>query len=128
MGARRGTGDLSLCRLVLRWLTGGHMNIAEESLQIPVSGAVLQADVVVPEQARGVVLFAHGSGSSRHSPRNRYAAAELQAAGLATVLADLLTPAEEAQDVWTGELRFNIGLLATRMAALTDWTVADERT
>jgi putative phosphoribosyl transferase len=104
------------------------MNVVEESLQIPIPGVVLDAGVVVPEQARGVVLFAHGSGSSRHSPRNRYVAAELQAAGLATVLADLLTPAEEAQDVWTGELRFNIGLLATRMAALTDWTVADERT
>jgi dienelactone hydrolase len=104
------------------------MNVVEESLQIPIPGVVLDADVVVPEQARGVVLFAHGSGSSRHSPRNRYVAAELQAAGLATVLADLLTPAEEAQDAWTGELRFNIGLLATRMAALTDWAVADERT
>ena len=104
------------------------MNIAEESLQIPVTGAVLHADVVVPGQARAAVLFAHGSGSSRHSPRNRYVAAELQAAGLATVLADLLTPAEERRDAWTGELRFNIGLLATRMTALIDWAVADERT
>jgi putative phosphoribosyl transferase len=104
------------------------MNIVEESLQIPVTGVVLHADVVVPEQARGVVLFAHGSGSSRHSPRNRYVAAELQAAGLGTVLADLLTPAEERRDAWTGEFRFNIGLLAARMAALIDWAVADERT
>jgi putative phosphoribosyl transferase len=70
------------------------MNLVEESLQIPVTGVVLHADMAVPDQARGVVLFAHGSGSSRHSPRNRYVAAELQAAGLATVLADLLTPAE----------------------------------
>jgi putative phosphoribosyl transferase len=104
------------------------MNIVAESLQIPVTGVVLHADVVVPEQARGVVLFAHGSGSSRHSPRNRYVAAELQAAGLGTVLADLLTSAEERRDAWTGELRFNIGLLAARMAALIDWAVADERT
>lgn len=104
------------------------MNIVEESLQIPVTGVVLHADVVVPEQARGVVLFAHGSGSSRHSPRNRNVAAELQAAGLGTVLADLLTSAEERQDARTGEFRFNIGLLAARMAALIDWAVADERT
>jgi putative phosphoribosyl transferase len=104
------------------------MNIVDESLQIPVTGVVLHADVVVPEQARGVVLFAHGSGSSRHSPRNRYVAAELQAAGLGTVLADLLTPAEERRDAWTGEFRFDIGLLAARMAALIDWAVADERT
>jgi putative phosphoribosyl transferase len=104
------------------------MNIVEESLQIPVTGVVLDADVVVPDQVRGVVLFAHGSGSSRHSPRNRYVAAELQTAGLATVLADLLTPAEEQRDAWTGELRFDIGLLATRLAALADWVAAYERT
>src|SRR5258708_36769351 len=96
MGARRGTGDLSPCRLVLRWLTGGHMNIAEASLQIPVTGAVLHADVVVPGQARAAVLFAHGSGRSRHSPPNRYVAAELPAAGPAPRLADLRTPAAQS--------------------------------
>jgi putative phosphoribosyl transferase len=104
------------------------MHIVEESLRIPVTGAVLDADVVVPGQAQGVVLFAHGSGSGRHSPRNRYVAGELQRAGLVTVLADLLTPAEEQRDAWTGELRFDIGLLANRVAALTDWVVAEERT
>jgi putative phosphoribosyl transferase len=104
------------------------MNIAEESLQIPIAGVALEADVVVPERAQGVVVFAHGSGSSRHSPRNRYVAAQLWSASLATVLADLLTPAEEHHDALTAELRFNIGLLATRVAALTDWVVADERT
>jgi dienelactone hydrolase len=83
---------------------------------------------VVPEQAQGVVLFAHGSGSSRHSPRNRYVAEELQNAGLATVLADLLTPAEEQLDAQTAELRFDIGLLAARVAALTDWLVEQEPT
>jgi putative phosphoribosyl transferase len=97
------------------------MNIARQSLEIPAAGVLLQADVVVPEQARGVVLFAHGSGSSRHSPRNRYVAMQLQDAGLATVLADLLTPAEEHIDARTAELRFDIGLLAARLAALTDW-------
>jgi pimeloyl-ACP methyl ester carboxylesterase len=104
------------------------MNISEESLQIPVAGVVLGADVVVPEQTRGVVVFAHGSGSSRHSPRNRYVAVQLLTAGLATVLADLLTPMEEQRDAVTAELRFDIGLLATRVAGLTDWVVADERT
>jgi dienelactone hydrolase len=104
------------------------MNIVEESLQIPVAGVVLGADVVVPEQARGVVVFAHGSGSSRHSPRNRFVAGQLCTAGLATVLADLLTPMEEQRDTLTAELRFDIGLLATRVAGLTDWVVAGERT
>ncbi|MCW2864227.1 MAG: dienelactone hydrolase [Actinoallomurus sp.] len=104
------------------------MNIVEESLQIPVAGVVLGADVVVPEQARGVVVFAHGSGSSRHSPRNRFVAGQLWTAGLATVLADLLTPMEEQRDALTAELRFDIGLLATRVAGLTDWVVAGERT
>ena len=68
------------------------MNLVEQSVQIPASGVALDADLTVPEPQRGVVLFAHGSGSSRHSPRNRYVAGELQASGLATVLADLRTP------------------------------------
>jgi putative phosphoribosyl transferase len=97
------------------------MNAVHQSLQIPAAGVVLEADIVVPESALGVVLFAHGSGSSRHSPRNRYVARELQDAGLATVLADLLTPEEEQFDLRTAALRFNIDLLAARLAALTDW-------
>src|SRR5437879_5081425 len=104
------------------------MKIVEESLHIPAGDVVLRADVVVPGEARGVVLFAHGSGSSRHSPRNRYVASELRAAGLATVLADLLTPAEEQRDAWTAELRFSIGMLATRVAALSDWATAYSHT
>jgi putative phosphoribosyl transferase len=84
----------------------------------------LDADMAVPEPATGVVRFAHGSGSSRHSPRNRYVAGELQAFGLATVLADLLTPAEEQLDARTGRLRFDIGLLAAPVMALTDWVTA----
>jgi putative phosphoribosyl transferase len=104
------------------------MNAVHQSLRIPAAGVVLEADVVVPEPARGVVLFAHGSGSSRHSPRNRHVAAELQSAGLATVLVDLLTPAEEQVDARTGTLRFDIGLLAVRLAALTDWLVEHEPT
>ncbi len=100
------------------------MKVVEESLHIPVADALLAADVEVPGEARGVVLFAHGSGSGRHSPRNRRVAHELRTAGLATVLADLLTPAEEQRDAWTAELRFDIPLLAARVAALTDWLTA----
>lgn len=103
------------------------MKAVHQSLQVPAAGVVLGADVVVPEPAHGLVLFAHGSGSSRHSPRNRYVAGELQEAGLATVLADLLTPEEEQFDARTGALRFDIGLLAERVAALTDWVVGQEQ-
>src|SRR3979411_3044605 len=104
------------------------MPVSEESLGVPGAGGARAAHVVVPESPRGVVLFAHGSGSSRHSPRNRYVAGELQRAGLATVLADLLTPGEEQLDARTGELRFDIGLLATRLVALTDWVTGHEAT
>ncbi len=96
------------------------MNLVERSLQIPAGGVALDADLVVPEPTGGAVLFAHGSGSSRHSPRNRYVAGELQRSGLATVLADLLTPA--------GQLRFDIGMLALRVTALTDWLAAHRPT
>ncbi len=99
------------------------MNLVERSLQIPAGGMALDADIVVPEPPGGVVLFVHGSGSSRHSPRNRYVARELQTSGLATVLADLLTPWEEQLDARTGRLRFDIDLLAPRVTALTDWVV-----
>src|SRR5256886_12950554 len=84
--------------------------------------------MVVPVSRLGVVGFASGSGSSRHSPRNRYVAAELQRAGLATVLADLLTPREERLDAQTAALRFDIPLLATRLTALTDWVGGHEAT
>jgi dienelactone hydrolase len=104
------------------------MPTLQESLEIPVAGVALEADVTVPEQARGVVLFAHGSGSSRHSPRNRYVAAELGRAGLATVLADLLTPDEEQRDARTAELRFDIDRLAVRTSALADWVSEQEPT
>jgi dienelactone hydrolase len=82
---------------------------------------VLEGTLTVPQGAAGIVLFAHGSGSSRHSPRNRFVAAELQAGGLGTLLLDLLTPAEEAVDLRTRELRFDIGLLADRLVAAISW-------
>lgn len=97
------------------------MTPLRQTRKIAVVGVELGADIVVPEAARGVVLFAHGSGSSRHSPRNRYVADQLQKAGLATVLTDLLTPAEERLDVQTRELRFDIELLTARVVKLTDW-------
>jgi dienelactone hydrolase len=97
------------------------MNAVAQSVQIPAGGVLLDADLARPDPARGAVIFAHGSGSSRHRPRNRYVAAELNAAGLATVLADLLTPAEEQTDARTGHLRFDIDRLARRVTFLTDW-------
>ncbi|HVL98604.1 MAG TPA: dienelactone hydrolase family protein [Egibacteraceae bacterium] len=91
------------------------------AVSIPTGGAILEGDLAVPDGARGVVVFAHGSGSSRHSPRNREVAAALQDAGLATLLMDLLTADEEALDARTGELRFDVGLLAERLVGATDW-------
>jgi putative phosphoribosyl transferase len=93
------------------------------SVKIPAASVELEADIATPEAAPGVVLFVHGSGSSRRSPRNRYVAGELEQAGLATVLVDLLTPEEEQVDMRTGQLRFDIDLLSARVMALTDWLV-----
>jgi dienelactone hydrolase len=91
------------------------------AVRIPAARVHLDGDLVVPRGASGIVLFAHGSGSSRHSPRNQYVAAELGKAGLATLLMDLLTHREEAIDRGTAELRFDIGLLARRLVAAVDW-------
>jgi dienelactone hydrolase len=88
----------------------------------------LGADLIVPDDARGVVLFAHGSGSSRHSPRNRMVAQRLRGVGLATMLADLLTAEEERRDADTGALRFDIDLLAGRVIAAVDWLRAEPTT
>jgi pimeloyl-ACP methyl ester carboxylesterase len=95
------------------------------TVRIPAGGVELEADVVAPRPGRAVVAFAHGAGSSRHSPRNQYVAGELSAAGLGTVLADLLTPEEERIDAVDGRLRFDIGLLAARMTGLVDWLSSD---
>jgi putative phosphoribosyl transferase len=94
----------------------------EERVVRVAAGAVeLEGNLVVPEGARGVVLFAHGSGSSRHSSRNRFVARVLQDAGLATLLIDLLTSDEEAVDIRTRHLRFDIGMLADRLVGTTEW-------
>jgi putative phosphoribosyl transferase len=91
------------------------------AVRLLAGGVTLEGDLVLPENARGVVLFAHGSGSSRFSSRNRYVAGELNAAGLATLLVDLLTPQEEAVDQHTAHLRFDIGMLAERLAGAITW-------
>ncbi len=93
------------------------------SVRIPTDLAMLDGELTAPANARGVVAFAHGSGSSRHSPRNQYVAHVLNQAGLATLLFDLLTRDEESYDLRTAELRFNIDLLAKRLVQATDWLV-----
>ncbi len=100
---------------------GGVVMERERHVRIPAGDVMLSGDLVVPADARGSVLFAHGSGSSRLSPRNRHVAEVLRDAGLATLLMDLLTRDEEAVDVRTAHLRFDIGFLADRLVAATDW-------
>jgi pimeloyl-ACP methyl ester carboxylesterase len=90
-------------------------------LQIPISGLSLRGDLVVPDQALGIVLFAHGSGSGRKSSRNRYVASVLQQHRIGTLLFDLLTEQEEALDARTAHIRFDIPLLAERLEQVTDW-------
>lgn len=102
------------------------MNIVSEwqaqTYRVPIGNTMLLAGFLnVPEHARGAVLFAHGSGSSRHSPRNQYVARTLHHAGFATMLIDLFTEREEEYDRFTGRLRFDINLLSERVVAATDW-------
>jgi putative phosphoribosyl transferase len=102
----------------------GRAGVQERNVQILLGQADLVGDLAVPEHATGLVMFAHGSGSSRLSPRNRYVADMLNGSGLATLLVDLLTIQEERIDLQTREFRFNIGLLAERLMGLTDWQSA----
>jgi putative phosphoribosyl transferase len=97
-------------------------------VRIPVDDEEIVGDLTVPTAARGVVAFAHGSGSSRHSSRNRQVAQRLVGGGVATLLMDLLTPAEERIDLRTRRLRFDIDLLARRVEATVAWLQADPRT
>ncbi|MBZ5558020.1 MAG: dienelactone hydrolase family protein [Acidobacteriia bacterium] len=90
-------------------------------VQVPIGTQSLQGDLGMPADPHGIVLFAHGSGSSRHSPRNQYVARELEGRGLATLLIDLLTPREESVDDITAELRFDIPMLAGRLVTIVDW-------
>lgn len=95
---------------------------------VDVEGGSLAGDLCVPPHARGVVLFAHGSGSSRHSPRNRAVALALEDAGFATLLVDLLTPAEELSDARGARLRFDVELQSERLVAAIDWLARDPAT
>jgi len=95
----------------------------ERLVRVAAARVLLEGNLTLPEGARGIVLFAHGSGSSRFSPRNCYVAQQLNREKLATLLVDLLSPEEEAVDLRTARLRFNIGLLAERLVGVTDWLV-----
>ena len=98
-------------------------NIEKKSIeaQIPIGSIHLDGNLDIPEGARGIVVFVHGSGSSRFSPRNQSVARELQKDGLGTLLFDLLTPEEERIDMVTAHLRFDIDLLASRLVEVTNW-------
>ncbi len=100
----------------------------DNPVRVAAGRASLEGNLAIPEGARGVVLFAHGSGSSRHSPRNRLVADRLRQAGLATLLIDLLTEEEGAVDQYTAHHRFDIDLLADRLIGATQWLSQDQRT
>lgn len=96
-------------------------NTENRYVRILSTGVHLEGILSVPEQPKGLVVFVHGSGSSRHSPRNQYVAETLQEGGLATLLFDLLTPSEEEIDLQTRHLRFDINLLARRTIGVLEW-------
>jgi dienelactone hydrolase len=101
----------------------------EQLVRVPAGGdASLEGNLAIPQGAQGLVLFAHGSGSSRHSPRNRFVADYLRQQRFATLLIDLLTPAEERVDLVTRELRFDIGLLADRLVHTAHWVSQNRET
>lgn len=102
--------------------------IFSASLDIPAGNVQLAGDLVVPAGASGIVLFVHGSGSSRHSSRNKYVAQVLQSAGIGTLLFDLLTEDEEAIDIHTRHLRFDIGMLSQRLVLVTKWVQQNPQT
>jgi putative phosphoribosyl transferase len=106
---------------VIELLERARRDHEERQVRVQAGPVELEGNLGVPDGARGVVLFAHGSGSGRHSPRNRYVARALQRAGLATLLIDLLTPDEEEVDLRTRHLRFDVRMLADRLAGATDW-------
>jgi pimeloyl-ACP methyl ester carboxylesterase len=97
------------------------------SVTIAVGEYAIQGDLTLPAETQAAVIFAHGSGSSRHSPRNKYVAQMLNEGGIGTLLIDLLTMEEERVDIGTAEYRFNIRLLAERLIAATDWAGTDRR-
>ena len=104
------------------------LSTRETTVTVPVGAVAVEGSLAIPDAAHGIILFAHGSGSSRHSPRNRYVAEELRLGGFGTLLLDLLTPAEEAVDERTRELRFDIELLAERLVEAIRWLARDDAT
>src|SRR5436190_4945820 len=103
-------------------------NATEFLVRVHAGSVIVEGNLDIPPAGQGVVLFAHGSGSSRHSPRNRFVAQSLREHGLATLLVDLLTAEEEKVDVRSAHLRFDIPLLAERLVGVTDWLAGDPRT
>jgi dienelactone hydrolase len=97
-------------------------------VRIPINSIILEGNLIIPEGAKGIVVFAHGSGSSRHSSRNKYVAQELHKEGLGTLLFDLLTAEEERIDMVTAHLRFDIDLLANRLFDVTNWLLSNPDT
>jgi putative phosphoribosyl transferase len=115
-------------RLDGRRTTTRALSTPEIGVTVPTGDITLEGSLAIPDGARGIVLFAHGSGSSRHSPRNRYVAEELRLGGLGTLLIDLLTSAEEAVDERTRALRFDITLLADRLVGAIRWLASEDAT
>jgi len=102
--------------------------LPEKIISVPAGQVRLEGNLIIPEDATGIVVFAHGSGSSRHSIRNRFVAGELGEGNLATLLFDLLSPEEESIDIRTTHLRFDIALLAQRLIFAVDWIAENEET
>ncbi|HEY3361388.1 MAG TPA: dienelactone hydrolase family protein [Methanosarcina sp.] len=101
---------------------------SSSEIQIPINSITLEGNLTIPEGAKGIVVFAHGSGSSRFSSRNQYVAQELQKEGFGTLLFDLLTAEEERIDMITAHLRFDIDLLANRLISVTNWLLSNPDT
>lgn len=124
MGRRRRSGNIpvrDLKEVAVMGATKVSKDYLRQEVKIPADSVTLEGELIIPADAKGIVLFAHGSGSSRHSPRNKYVAEVLRNAKLGTLLFDLLTAEEEAVDIRTRHLRFNIGLLAARLVAAVNW-------
>ncbi len=100
----------------------------ENEVKIPFGGVILNGNLNVPPESKGIVIFAHGSGSGRFSPRNQYVAKQFNKAKISTLLFDLLTLEEEEEDTVTAEYRFNISLLAKRLIGATEWLKNDPQT
>ncbi|HEY2933506.1 MAG TPA: dienelactone hydrolase family protein [Acidobacteriota bacterium] len=109
-------------------MRGTKNGVQMRDVQIPSSSIRLEGELHLVEGSQGIVLFAHGSGSSRHSPRNQYVAEVLHNHVLSTLLFDLLTPSEESIDIYTRQYRFDIGLLTTRLVSSTEWVIREPAT